>query len=78
MTTTAMGRSAELVTLAMILAASLAELLDTAVIDEVSLLRKGRFVSSDEVWSCLRRAGSFRQTAIANCSPLGLTFEDTE
>jgi hypothetical protein len=73
-----MDRSAESATLGMILAASLAELLATPVIDEVSLLRKGRFPSSDDIWSCLRPAGSFRRTAIATCAPLGLTFGDTE
>jgi hypothetical protein len=28
--------------------------------------------------SCLRPAGTFRRTAIVTCTPLGLTFGDTE
>lgn len=73
-----MDRSAESATLGIILAASLADLLGTPVIDEVSLLRNERFVSPDDIGSCLRPAGSFRRTAIATCTPLGLTFGDTE
>ena len=73
-----MDRSAESATLGIVLAASLAELLGTPIIDEVSLLRKERSVSSDDIWSCLRPAGTFRRTAIATCTPLELTFGDTE
>ena len=73
-----MARSAESAFLGIVLAASLAELLGTLVIDEVSLLGKERFVSSDDIWSCVRPAGTFRRTAIATCTPLELTFGDTE
>ena len=70
-----MGRSAESALLGIVLAA---ELRGTPVIDEVSLLGKERFVSADDIWSCIRPAGTFRRTAIATCTPLELTFGDTE
>lgn len=73
-----MARSAESALLAIVLAASLAELLDTPVIDEVSLLGKERYVSSDEIWPCLRPAPTFHQLAIATCAPLGLSFGDEQ
>ncbi|HVZ36216.1 MAG TPA: hypothetical protein VG963_27500 [Polyangiaceae bacterium] len=52
--------------------------LDDVVERRPRLLGKERYVSSDEIWPCLRPAPTFHQLAIATCTPLGLSFGDDQ